>query len=80
MVFIFVFYFLIIFLVVHSSTPCKFNVEPIKTSFGAKISGIDVRHVNDECIEIIRSTIHAYRLLIFQDQQLTWEEQVYSTD
>jgi alpha-ketoglutarate-dependent taurine dioxygenase len=61
---------------VQSSQVSRFEVEPLDATFGAVVTGIDLRNLDDATWRALHSTWLEYALLIFPGQFLNREEQV----
>lgn len=53
----------------------SFDLQPMAATFGAEISGLDVRTLNDAAEAEVKRAIDTHRVLVFRHQNLTPDEQ-----
>jgi len=54
-------------------------VEPVATSCGAEVSGIDLRHASTADLDVLNDALARHGVLFFRDQDLTPEDQLEVT-
>lgn len=50
------------------------SVTPIAAAMGAEINGVDLSNVNDETIKDIEDALYKHKLIIFRDQNITFDD------
>jgi len=53
-----------------------FKLKPIASTFGARVSGMDVRRIDSDAERLLRSWVEEYRMVVFSNQHLSAEEQL----
>jgi taurine dioxygenase len=51
------------------------DIEPLGTTFGADVSGVDVRALDEETAAAVRAAVDKHRVVVIRDQALTPDEQ-----
>jgi taurine dioxygenase len=54
----------------------EFDIQPMGATFGAEISGLDVRAMGDNTEAAVKRAMDEHRVLVFHDQALTPDEQM----
>ncbi|CAC5399541.1 unnamed protein product [Mytilus coruscus] len=58
---------------------CNYDVLPLSKIFGARIQGIDLKTISNECARNLREEAYMYRFLLFKNQTLPWQKQIHVT-
>ncbi|XP_053400825.1 uncharacterized protein LOC123558892 [Mercenaria mercenaria] len=62
------------------SLPCDYKITPLTETFGGKVTGLKIDQIDKECATKLKQEAFMYRFLLFSNQNLQWQDQVYFTE
>lgn len=62
-----------------ATNSCNYTLTPLTDIFGAKVDGIVLNEIDQECAEKMKEEAYMFRFLLFRDQDFSWQDQVKFT-